>query len=388
MEQPTRPLTVLLVDDEPRFREILAKRLRHRGVSVEEAPGGEEALESMRREAKEVVVLDVKMPGLDGIETLRRLKTAHPECEVILLTGHASPQDGVEGIKAGAFDYLSKPVEFEHLLRKITQARNKIERLRAERREAEFREQIRRQMAVAERLAALGTLASGVAHEINNPLAVIQDSAGWLQQILEKPETADMPRREDFAQALARIQRAVGRARTITRQLLQAVHNPAGDSLETVHLREVSLPAIAEEALALVRREAADRGLALALEASDPPPLAWTDPALLLQVILNLLNNALQATDSGGRVTLRLGVKGEHAVLAVEDTGRGIPPEHLNRIFEPFFTTKEVGRGTGMGLYVSWAIMNRLQGGITVESREGRGATFTLTLPRKPPPTA
>ncbi len=388
MEQSIRPLAVLLVDDEPRFREILAKRLRHRGVEVEEVPGGEEALESMRREAKDVVVLDVKMPGLDGIETLRRLKAGHPDCEVILLTGHASPQDGVEGIKAGAFDYLSKPVEFEHLLRKITQARNKIERLRAERREAAFREQVRRQMAVAERLAALGTLASGVAHEINNPLAVIQDSAGWLQQILEKPETANMPRRSDFEQALARIQRAVQRARTITRQLLQAVHNPAGDSLESVHLREVSLTAIAEEALALVRREAADRGVALALEGADPPPLAWTDPALLLQVILNLLNNALQATEAGGRISVRLGAKGEQAWLAVEDTGRGIPPEHLNRIFEPFFTTKEVGRGTGMGLYVSWAIMNRLQGGIAVESREGRGATFTLTLPRKASTTA
>ena len=384
MEQPTHPPALLLVDDEAQFREILAKRLRRRGLAVEEAPGGEQAIASMQREPKEVVVLDVKMPGLDGIETLKRLKAAHPESEVILLTGHASPQDGVEGIKAGAFDYLSKPVEIEHLLRKITQARNKIERLRAEQREAAFREQVQRQMAVAERLAALGTLASGVAHEINNPLAIIQDSAGWLQQILDKPETAEMPRRADFEQALARIQRAVQRAQKITRQLLQAVHGHEGASPDAVKFQEISLRGPAEEALDLIRSEAARKNVALILEAPEPPPLAWTDPALLLQVILNLLNNALQATGTGGRITLRLGIDGPMATLAVEDTGRGIPPEHLTRIFEPFFTTKEVGQGTGMGLYVSWGIMTRLQGWLTVESREGRGSTFTLALPRTP----
>ncbi|MCU0584474.1 MAG: response regulator, partial [Desulfobacterales bacterium] len=364
MEQGRRVngIELLLVDDEKDFREILVKRLGRRGFKVGALESGEAALVRMQEQPVDVIVMDVKMPGLNGIEALKRIKEDHPATEVILLTGHADTQDGVEGIKAGAFDYLSKPVEIEHLVRKITQAQNKIRRFRAAQQETEFRERITQQMVVAERLAALGTMASGVAHEINNPLAVIQDAAGWLQQILAKPEMEGMARRADFEKALDRIHKAVQRARRITQQLLQVVKTQTAELADPAGMTDVRLRELAEEAIALVEAEASLKKVAIHLESRAPHPVAWTDPYQLLQVLLNLLTNSIQATPAGGRITVSLQVSVEAAKIAVQDTGSGISPDHLTRVFEPFFTTKGVGQGTGMGLYVSWGIIARLGG--------------------------
>lgn len=376
-------ISILLVDDEQDFRRILIKRLGMRGIHVQEASQGEEALQVLKERPVDVIVMDVKMPGMGGLEALKHIKEQHPMAEVILLTGHASPQDGVEGIKAGAFDYLTKPIELEHLARKITQAHNKIRRTLAEKQESEFRERIKQQMVVAERLVALGTMATGVAHEINNPLAIIQESAGWLRQILSRPEMAGIPRRDDFQKALDQIHKAVDRARRITQQLLQVVKTQVSEMPDPSSLTEVSLKELVEECIALVETEASLKKVAISLESTEPHPRAWTDPYPLVQVLLNLLTNAIQATDAGGRITITLDSALEEARIRVQDTGCGISKEDLNRIFEPFFTTKGVGQGTGMGLYVSWGIITKLGGLISVESEVGKGTTFTITLPAK-----
>jgi two-component system, NtrC family, sensor kinase len=317
---------------------------------------------------------------------LRRVKERSPATEVILLTGHADTRDGVEGIKSGAYDYLHKPVEIEHLVRKITQAHNKIRRGIAEKQEAEFRERVKQQMVVAERLAALGTMATGVAHEINNPLAIIQESAGWMGQILAAPGMCDIPRRADFEKALDRIHKAVDRARRITQQLLQAVKTQSAELIDPASMTEVDLKGLAEESMALVGSEAAAKGIEISLGSAAPAPVAWSDPYALLQVLINLLTNSIEATDAGGRITLTLSASQEEARIAIQDTGCGIAPENLTRIFEPFFTTKGVGQGTGMGLYVSWGIVTKLGGMITAASRPGEGTLFTITLPVKKEP--
>jgi signal transduction histidine kinase len=376
-------INALLVDDENDFRQILAKRLNRRGIRVREADRGEKALQMLAEMTADIVVLDVKMPGMNGIECLKRIKRKHPQTEVIMLTGHADIQGGVEGIKSGAFDYLSKPVELEHLVRKIKQAFHKIQRIQAEKEAQAFKEQVQQQMVVAERLVALGTMASGVAHEINNPLAVIQDSAGWLEQILEKPEMQAMPRRDDFKKGLERINKAVKRAGKITQQLLQADKTQTTEMADPSTFVEVSLKQLSEEAITLVEPEAALKNITIRLETPEPDPSAWTDPMQLLQVLLNLLSNSIQATDDGGQVLVRLDTSLEEAKILVKDTGCGISKENISRVFEPFFTTKEADQGTGMGLYVSWGIITSLGGLISVESEVNKGTAFTITLPAK-----
>ncbi len=385
MDQPdvTEDINILLVDDENDFRQIIAKRLKRRGINVRETDGGEKALQMLEDAPVDVVIMDVKMPGMDGIECLKRIKEKHDLLEVIMLTGHADIHGGVEGIKSGAFDYLSKPIELEHLVRKIKQAFHKIQRILAEKKEAAFKEQIKQQMVVAERLVALGTMASGVAHEINNPLAVIQDSAGWLQQILEKPDMQGIPRRDDFNKGLERINKAVKRAGKITQQLLQAVKTQTTEMADPSTFVEVDLKKLSEEAITLVEPEAALKNIAIHLETREPCLFSWTDPLQLLQVLLNLLSNSIQATEQGGRIIVSLNASMEEAKIIVKDTGCGISKENISRIFEPFFTTKEADQGTGMGLYVSWGIITGLGGLISVESEVNKGTTFTITLPVK-----
>ncbi|MDY6861545.1 MAG: ATP-binding protein [Thermodesulfobacteriota bacterium] len=369
-------IRLLLVDDEYGFRQTVSKRLKKRGFFPEEAGSGEEALSILAKKPIDVVVLDVKMTGIDGLETLCRIKETYSNSiEVILLTGHSSTQDGVSGIKSGAFDYLSKPVEFEHLLGKIKHAYEKIKRDEEKRREADFKARVEQQMIVTERLASLGTLAAGVAHEINNPLAIIKESAGWLRMLLKKEEIADMPKKERFDMALEKIEKSVDRAGKITHQLLGFARKT-----EPV-IKEVNLNDIVDDVIQLVEREAKNRETEVIKKCNTEHNIIFSDPYQLRQVIVNLVTNALQATASGGIVTIIIEGEEDETILTVKDTGQGIPKENLERIFEPFFTTKPPGEGTGLGLSVSRGIIEKLGGEIAVESQIGKGSVFRIKLP-------
>jgi two-component system, NtrC family, sensor kinase len=212
-------IRLLLVDDETSFLNTIAKRMRKRGITVELATSGEQCLSVLKNQPFDVVVSDVKMPGMDGINLLKQIKDKYPYTEVILLTGQASTQDGVDGIKAGAFDYLTKPVELEHLLGKIQQAFDKILYTHEKKKEAEFRAKIEQQMIVTERLASIGTLATGVAHEINNPLAIIKEAAGYMGQLLKKKEAEDFPYKKQFELGISKVETGIDRARRITHKL-------------------------------------------------------------------------------------------------------------------------------------------------------------------------
>ena len=378
MRSDENTLHLLLVDDEPDYRETIAKRLRVRGLEVSEASNGKEALDALTREQADVVVMDVKMPVMDGLEALPKIKEAFPRVEVILLTGHASPEDGVLGIKAGAFDYLCKPIKLEHLMSKVRQARDKLLWEEEKARQTEFRARMEQQMIATERLASVGVMASGVAHEINNPLAIIQEAAGWLGSLLEKAEMADMPRKEDFEKALEKIFKSVERAKKITHQLLGFVRKT-----ESIP-KEVNLQGFVGEVISLVEREAKDRDVRLVADVQPENAALWTDSNPLRQVLLNLATNAIHACCRGGEVTILVRQKEHETTLSVKDEGQGIPKEDLHRIFEPFFTTKSPDQGTGLGLFVSRNMVEKLGGEIEVESQLGRGATFRVKLPRHP----
>ena len=371
-----KSIRLLLVDDEGDFRRTIAKRLTKRGIVPDQAENGEECLSVLEKKAVDVVVLDVKMPGMNGIEVLHRIKEKYPKVEVILLTGQATTLDGVEGIKSGAFDYLSKPIELEHLLRKIKQAHEKIRHEKDKLKEAEFRAKIEQQMIATERLASLGTLSAGVAHEINNPLAIMKEAVGWMKLILQKEELAEMPRKQDFEMALGKIEKGIERTRRITHQLLGFARKD--DSV----VSEVNLEELVDEAVQLVHREAANRDIEIVQETDSSLNTIWSDPYRLRQVFINLLTNAIHATGSGGKITICSKSAGEEEIkLTVCDTGEGIPKENLEKIFEPFFSTKSPGEGTGLGLFVTRGILEKLGGTVEVKSRLGHGTSFCVKFP-------
>ena len=368
-------MRVLLVDDESDFRATVAKRLGRRGIDVYQSDSGEKCLEALKKDSDRVVVMDVKMPGMSGIEALHRIKDKHVGIEVILLTGHAATQDGVEGIKSGAYDYLTKPVEFDHLLGKIIQAYEKIIGKKQQEEAAEYRARIKQQMIATERLASLGTLASGVAHEINNPLAIINQAAGYLSSLLQKQELAEMPRKATFEKTLQIIEKSIIRARNITHQLLGNVRKTKSI------LSDVDAFELVNETLQLIRKEAQEKEITVDLQTSENLKPIWTDPHQVRQVLINLMSNAIHATSEQGHISIQVEPTAAGISIAVSDSGTGIPKEHLEKIFEPFFSTKAPGEGTGLGLFVTREIVEKLGGTVAVMSRVGQGTQFTVLIP-------
>jgi signal transduction histidine kinase len=371
-----KSVRLLLVDDEDRFRQAIAKRLAKRGIASDQAANAKECLSILKKKPMDVVVLDVKMPGMSGIEALQHIKDNYPNTEVILLTGQATTSDGVEGIKAGAFDYLMKPVELEHLYNKILQANEKILRSEAEQKEIDYRKKIEQQMIVAERLASIGTLAAGVAHEINNPLAIIRESSGWMKQLLAKKELEDVPRRQDLENALDKIEKSIERASRITHQLLGFARKPE------YAISEVNLTELMQEAIQLIEHETKKRNIAIIHKTASSPVTIWSAPSQLRQAFLNLLTNAAHAIDLDGSITIDIEDIGEQLAVRISDSGKGIPKEIMDRIFEPFFSTKSPGEGTGLGLFVTRGIIEKLGGTIKAESKIGQGTRFCVRLPK------
>lgn len=374
---PGETIRLLLVDDEDGFREAIARRLGKRGFAPAQASCGEECLEILERKPMDVVILDVKMPGMSGIETLKAIKQKHGKVQVILLTGNVTVSDGIEGIKAGAFDYLTKPVEIDHLTNKISQAFDIIRLEEENLEEVAYRSRLEKKMVDTERLMSLGTMSTGIAHEINNPLAIINESAGFMKELIHSSKLEGFAGKEALLLAIEKIEKSVKRAGKITHQLLGHVKK------QESQISRVNLEALLQDTLGLLKKEMENKQIAIHWNLVNKELSIWSDPYQLRQVFMNLLNNAVHALKEKGSITLSLNETDKDILLEIKDTGMGIPKENLGKIFDPFFTTKSFDEGTGLGLFVVHKIISDLNGKVEVESRLGKGTAFTLTLPKE-----
>ncbi len=227
------------------------------------------------------------------------------------------------------------------------------------------------QLVQSEKLAAVGQLASGIVHDVKNPLGVIK---GMAEEMLE-----DVAPASSQAEALQTIRDNATRANSIVADLLVF----ARQSTPTMEWRD--LRESVEGALRLTGFLLRKGRVTVKTDWPEEPAMGMVDPQQLQQVLINLIQNAVQAMPDGGTLSVRLASDGDRTLITIQDTGCGIPAEHLPRIFEPFFTTKPEGQGTGMGLSVSYGIIARHHGQINVESQVGAGSTFTLRLPKNPP---
>jgi signal transduction histidine kinase len=236
------------------------------------------------------------------------------------------------------------------------------------------------EMEYTNKLASIGRLAAGVAHEINNPVAIINEKVGLMTDLLQ--HTADFPRRDKFLRQADVIKDSVRRVSEITHRLLGfARHLP-------VKRESISLEGLIKEVLGFLGREADYRNIDINLHLDRTVPPVEADKGQLQQVLLNILNNALAAVPDGGEINIAAAPHGEDwAAISVADNGSGIDSEDLKSIFEPFFSTKGE-RGTGLGLSITYGIVQKLGGRIEVESEPGEGTTFTVLLPRPRQPAA
>ena len=251
-----------------------------------------------------------------------------------------------------------------------------------QRRDAEA-DQFNRQIMETGKMASIGELSAGVAHEINNPLAIILTEKQILQDMAVYNPRLDEEFKSSLQESLTQIDTQVNRCKRITHNLLRFSRRTRSI------IEEVDLNAFLKEVVELMEREAKSGGIRFILELDPDLKPVLSDPSQLQQVFLNLITNAIDAHDGKPygtiRVATRADQKGKKGLLTFADTGSGIPKENLNKVFDPFFTTKPVGRGTGLGLSICYGIMQRLGGEIRVQSEVGSGTEFTLEIPFRPP---
>jgi len=232
------------------------------------------------------------------------------------------------------------------------------------------------QLLQAEKMSSVGVLAAGVAHEINNPLTSVAGYAeALLRRLKEDPQLAADPRLEVFPNYLEVVVRESYRCKSIIESLLSFSRRSDGS------MGPVDLGSLVLEVIQLVCHQTRYDGVEILTDLEKSAPPARGDAASLRQVLLNLTLNAIQAVGTSGTVELSVRAQGQSVTFRVQDTGPGIPPEILDQIWQPFFTTKGVGRGLGLGLAVTYNIVERHGGQVRVESQPGRGATFTVQLP-------
>ena len=237
------------------------------------------------------------------------------------------------------------------------------------------------------KLASLGELAAGVAHEINNPVAIMVEEAGWIQDLMSEDQElfAQTPNLKEYERALSQIQVQGRRCKEITHKLLGFARRGEAPS------QPVQINDLVGEVLGILERPASYANVVIKRQLEPSLPLVAASPAELQQVLINLVNNAIDAMEkTGGEITVRTLAEAGGIVMSVADTGPGIPEAVLPRVFDPFFTTKPVGKGTGLGLSICYGIVEKLGGRLEVRSTPGQGTTFLMHLPASPaePPAA
>lgn len=227
----------------------------------------------------------------------------------------------------------------------------------------------------SEKMALIGRMAANVAHEINNPLQIIGDQAGWLDELLTEENLDQLKNTEEYRTAFAKIRTQVKRASTITHRLL-------GFSRSTDGLKSpININTLVEETVSFLEKEAANHRIAIRRNLDPTLPEITTDTTQLQQVFLNILNNAFDAIGNDGAVTISTSLSDRQLAVEFADSGPGLPEEVLKKVFEPFFTTKKAGSGTGIGLAISYSIIERLGGSIEVRNGKQGGCVFRVNLP-------
>jgi signal transduction histidine kinase len=391
---------VLVVDDEKSIRLTLRAFLQADGYDVEIAEDVPQALGLLARNPFDVVVSDIVLPKVSGVALLKQLRASASDIQVIMMTGEPGLETAVEAVRAGARDYLTKPVSKHAILQAVASAttikalEDDKRRLEAEKRKHQNNlenlveqrthdlthaltklQKAQEQLIQQERMNALGQMASGIAHDFNNVLMPI---IGFSEMLLTDPAALDD--REETIHMIEMIQSAGNDARHIVSRLRQIYKEEEPDFVP------VDLAKVIESVISITmpkwKEEMNAKGapIEMAVDIADMP-LIQGDISELREIFTNLIFNAVDAMPNGGTITFRVKGPTEHGVvLEVTDTGTGMDEQALHRCTEPFFTTKGM-QGTGLGLSMTHGIIERHGGTMNIASEPGIGTTIQLRFP-------
>lgn len=378
MEEERRE-RILVIDDEEGIREGCRRALEPEGYVVVTAATGPEGLRRLEDEGPfDLVLIDLVLPGMRGFDLLQTIRERDPDTICVIITGYATVDLAVQAIKAGAYDFLTKPFTADVLLMTV---RHGLERRRLTmeaRRLQEIERQAQELARAKEELERIDRFKTSfmltVAHELRAPLTALQSFLNAVLKGYIPPE--EQPKV---------LQRAIDRSQELLDLVDDLLDLAAVKSQESPEKRRVlSLADVLEKVYPLFRAEAESKGIAFEVEVRRRPQVL-ANPDRMTQVWSNLISNAVKYTPSGGKVRVVLDEQDSWAVGTVEDTGIGIPPEEQAHIFEEFYRTpqaKELApHGTGLGLPLVKNIVEALGGSISVESEVGKGSRFTFRLP-------
>jgi signal transduction histidine kinase len=376
--------TILLVDDEEGIRKVLSILLADMGYQVHTAATGAEALRTFEKLRPPIVLTDIKMPEMDGIALLRKLKQISPDTEVIMISGHGDMDLAIKSVKYEATDFVTKPINDEILEIALKRAHDRITMRRKLDDYTHNLEQLVRdktkKLVEAERLAAIGQTVAGLSHAIKNITGGLKGGAFVLEKGIELGE------QKYLMQGWEMIKGNVDKITNLSLDLLNYAKDIRPDFQEcdpNQPLREV---------VALMRPRAQEHGIDLSTRFGKDFGTCYFDPDLIHHSLLNLLTNAIDAcinNDVGKKekkVMIRTRkIRGGGVEYQVEDTGCGMSEDVKKKIFQSFFSTKGTD-GTGIGLMITKKIIDEHKGQIIAESKEGAGSTFVIRLPNPDKP--
>lgn len=371
--QLTKQARILIVDDEPSARAALQELLADEGFDVRCASDGQAAFEQASHFDPDVVLTDLHMPRLDGIQLCERLREVDPHLPVILVTAHDDAQSILRGLRAGVDEYLTKPLDLDLVLYSLRRATDKraarIDQEQARHRTELLLEEARSAMKRSEEVLAV------VAHDLRTPLWVIQLAT---QRMLEEGMAIDGTAR-DFVESIIR---SIARSNRIIENLLdEARLHGAGITLERRRHRVQDLLDDAND----LRPLALQRGIALDVRPAAGERGLWCDRAKIAQVMSNLIGNAIKFSPKGSTVTVWAEDTDGGIRLAVRDQGPGIGEEARLHLFERFWQQDKCSvAGIGLGLYIVKGIVDAHGGQVWVASQEGAGSTFFVSMPAEP----
>ena len=357
--------TVVVIDDEEDIRDVMAMMLQDSGYITKTASDGIAGVDLCYKILPQIVITDIRMPGMDGLKVLETLKKNIPDIEIIVATAFGEMDIAIRALQLDASDFITKPISHEAFFMALARAK---ERFTARRKLKLILHQ--------DKMMSLGRLAASVAHEINNPLSGVLNYIKLMQRIMEKGVLAEDSRKK-FINQLELIESEISRCTQIVSGLLTFSRKS-----EPVFTR-IDLKCLLDRCVLLSRHKMELGKIEFKLNISPVLPEINGDFNQLQQCVINLIFNAIDAMPDGG--TLELSAQNEPAkgfvTISVKDSGHGITEKDILHIFEPFFTTKKDGYGIGLGLSTVYGIMQRHKGSVEAKSRPGKGSVFMLRLP-------
>lgn len=384
-----RKAAVVIIDDDRNILELTSLILSRSGFQVYVADKPYEGFELISAHSPELVLLDYKMPEMDGLSALQHIKSRFPDTYVVMFTGKGSEEVAVELMKSGASEYILKPFNNRNLIERLENVLRireielhnrelqkqqedllfEIEQwnLQLQKRVREKTEALRNaheEVAQSEKLAAIGYLSAGMAHEIRNPLNSISLFVQLMRQTTTEP---------DLLEYQSKVLKEVDRIDSIIRKLLDASRRT-----RTI-LPDVQIDKVIDNAIEAFSLQIETGKIQVDRQYRSVATSITADPTELEQIFTNLFLNALDAMNDGGRLGVEVFEKSGKVIIRVNDSGAGIADDALPNIFEPFFSTKS--RGTGMGLPVAQRIARMYEGSLEVESSSPEGTIFRLEFP-------